>query len=358
MDSTRPWEQFCAYDGIRYRQIATSGYVTSRDKPTLAVFFPAYPLTAWGMQALVRSPPVISLLLVSNLSCLPAAWLWARYVPRQSNDTNEHHAFDAAFWLLVSPMSLFFRVCYSESLFVLFLAAWLYGIQRRWSSGVLAILAGAASGTRSLGIVLLPVFVLHVWQMAPNRREFLYGLSWTPVAAWGLLGYMAYLAVAFHDPLAFAHGQQEWVRLPLSWHDKARELLTLEPIWGCYLPQSRHYWASLRPGTTLWNSLDFWNPIYFVVAVSLLVIGGVRRWLNAIELTLGSLLLLFPYVMIAAENSMQSQARFTVINLPLYLVLARWTTTQSRGVRIVIFLGVGSLLVWTSILFGTDGTVF
>ena len=74
--------------------------------------------------------------------------------------------------------------------------------------------------------------------------------------------------------------------------------------------------------------------------------------------SVGSLLLLIPYVMIAAENSMQSQARFTVINLPLYLVLARWTITQSRWLRIVIFVGVGSLLVWTSILFGTNGTIF
>ena len=358
-----PWEQCCAHDGHHYRRIVTRGYEWNRapytrDDLTSVVFFPAYPLIARWLHSLTQLPPIASLMLVSNLSCLAAAWVWSGYVAARSGDDNKGVAFEATLWLLLSPMSLFFRICYSESLFVLLLAVWLYGAQRRWSFGALAILAGAASGTRSVGIVLLPVFVWHLWQSTENRREFLRALLWIPVAVWGLLAYMAYLAVTFHDPVAFAHGQSEWVFKPLSWGNKLRELVTFEPIWGCYVAPSRHFWAGLRPGVTHWNSLDFWNPVYFVVALGLLVGGGVKRWLNTTEIALGSLLLLFPYVMIGAENSMQSQARFTIVNLPLYLVLARWTAVQPHWLRIFLFLGLGGLLAWVSILFGTNGCVF
>ena len=353
-----PWEQFCARDGHHYLRIVTRGYELKRDDLTSVVFFPAYPLIARWLQSLTQLPPIASLMLVSNLSCLTAAWVWSGYVAARSDDEDQGRAFDATLWLLLSPMSLFFRVCYSEALFVLLLAAWLYCAQRRWPYGVLAILAGAVTATRSVGIVLMPVFVWHVWQTAGDLRTVARGLLWTPVAAWGLLAFMTYLAVAHDDPLAFAHGQQEWVRTPLSWGEKVRELLTFEPIWGCYVPQSRHYWASLRKGSTLWNGLDCWNTVYFVVALGLLIGGGVKRWLNTTEFALGSLLLLFPYVMLAAENSMQSQARFTVVNLPLTLVLARWTAQLPSWLRIFVFLGVGSLLVWASILFGSYGFVF
>jgi hypothetical protein len=356
-------EQICARDGYQYLRIVRDGYEWDlnrfdRDDLSSVVFFPGYPLVARSLQFLTRLPLITCLLLVSNISCLAAAWIWSRYTAEQPGNDNESPAFDATLWLLLSPMSLFFRICYSESLFVLLLAAWLYGVQRRWSFGFLAFLAGAASGTRSVGVVLLPVFAWHAWQSTKTPREFLSALCWIPVAAWGLLAYMIYLAIAFHNPLAFAHAQSEWVFKPLSWENKLRELVTFAPIWGCYVPGSRHFWAGLRPDVTLGNSLDFWNPVYFVGAWGLLVLGGVKRWLNATEIILGSLLLLFPYVMIGAENSMQSQARFTVVNLPLYLVLARWTASQPLWRRILVFLISGGLLSWLSIVFGTWGCVF
>lgn len=353
-----PWEQFSAFDGGYYYRIAASGYVWNRDDWSAVVFFPAYPMAAHLITVSTRIPVIVSLMLVSNLSCLLSAWIWNRYVYRRVTFEGDRLAVIATIWLLLSPMSIFFRACYSESLFVLVLAMWLYGTQRCWSLWLLAIISGVATATRPVGIVLLPVFVWHLWQTSKDGREFLRSLVWAPVAVWGLLVYMVYLGFAHGDPLRFAHGQSEWVLKPLSFPAKLVELLTLEPIWGCYLPQSHHYWATLRPGNTLWNSLDFWNPLYFVASGGLLALGTMRGWLCRREQLLGWLLLLFPYVMIGAENSMQSQARFTVVNLPLYLVLANVTVRQPTWLRLIVFGGVGGTLVWTAMLFGTSASIF
>ncbi len=350
------WEQLSAVDGTRYLHIQMEGYGAEGGK-SLAVFFPGYPVIGWGWRTLFRSP-ILSLLVVSNLSCLIAVWFWSQTVTPRTSIGHEQCALDATLWMLVSPMSLFFRVCYSESLFVAFVAALLYGMKRRWSLGLLALLAGAATGTRPVGVMLLPVFVWHVWETADARRDLLRGLCWTPIAVWGLLAYMLFLGLTCGDPWLFAHNQSVWVFKALSWRQKFVELVTFEPIWGCYLPSSRHYWQGLREHTTVWNSLDFWNPLYFVASGGLLVLGARRGWLCRREQLLGWLLLLFPYVMIGAENSMQSQARFTVVNLPLYLVLANVTVRQPTWLRLIVFGCVGGTLIWTAMLFGSFASIF
>lgn len=137
---------------------------------------------------------------------------------------------------------------------------------------------------------------------------------------------MAYLWWAFDAPLAFAQTQEHWTFLAprnyTAW-DKTWSLLTLEPIWNVYNPNSQRYWMN---GDTQDNPLFsclFWNPIFYVLAWLLIALGWWKRWLKDYEIVLSIGLLLIPYVTRAYEMSMASHARFAAVVLPQYFVLGR-----------------------------------
>ncbi len=68
-------------------------------------------------------------------------------------------------------------------------------------------------------------------------------------------------------------------------------------------------------------SLHFFEPLYFVAAIVLVYVGALKRWLNGYEITLAISLLLIPYVTKGYEQTMASQARYTTVVFPIYIVL-------------------------------------
>ena len=339
-------DNFAAWDGQWYARIATEGYTYSREQASSVAFFPLFPLLAAALMRVTGMSASWALLLVAHVSLIASFVLLARYAAarRPTSPAGAEYAL-LAFGLF--PTTFYFRMAYSEPLFLLLTLAAMLGMARRWRPVLIAAVIGLATATRPVGVALLAPFAIHLWRL--NRRLSLG--ERTPfrgakgdftrkrpsaavrlclaapvmlLACWGLLAYMAYQHRTFADPLAFAKTQVHWGHpaAPLSpWH-RAWRLVTLAPLRGVYDPANPCHWAQHAPHDDAAFNLMFANPLYFAFAAGSIALGAWRRWLTAGEIALAAALLGVPYLTQADRMCMASQARFAIVVFPIYLVLA------------------------------------
>ena len=191
------------WDSVWYLGIAHDGYDGGAD----TAFFPLYPLL---VRTLVLPHPSEAALLVSayvvSLACFAGAlYLLERLVELELG----RPIAGTTVWLVaLFPAALFFGAPYSESLFLLVSVGAFYAARTgRWAWA--GVLAAAAAGTRSAGIVLLvPLFLLW-FDSRPRRRG---DLAWLALAPLGLAAYALHLEVAHDDAFAFIDAQKIWFR--------------------------------------------------------------------------------------------------------------------------------------------------
>ena len=202
------WSEMNQWDGKWYEKIATSGYEYQPDGREHDIsFFPLYPALVWLVMrtGLGFAPAGI---IISNL-----AFLGALYLLYQR--TAEHNSKSAARWAVAAmawfPISVLCSATYTESLFLLLTLALLQAFEKEhyWMA---ALLAASVALCRVPGITIAPATVLFA---------FLRRLPWrayVPAAAacLALAAFMAFQAVRFNDPLAFAQEQAIWRQLPAA----------------------------------------------------------------------------------------------------------------------------------------------
>ncbi|MGH7134650.1 MAG: mannosyltransferase family protein [Pirellulales bacterium] len=313
-----------AWDGEWYEKIASEGYSYSPGRQSAVAFYPAYPLLAATVTRLTGLDTRSALLLVSNLCFALSLVLLGEYL----SDSEARHGALLAAGLL--PATFYFRMAYSESLFFLLCIAAMLGMARRWPTLLIAVLIGAACGTRPVGAALLPPFVIHLWPVkrgaADLAKFFLRAAVLLPVACWGIFAYAFYQWLRFDEPLAFLWTQQHWGRPTGDPVHQVLRLLTLAPVADVYDSTSNCSWANVPPRDGALFSMMFANPIYFFASVGCVVIGAWKRWLNAKEIALSGGLLLIPYVTQADRMCMASMARFASEAFPVYIVVGSLIT--------------------------------
>src|SRR5262249_38423394 len=113
------------------------------------------------------------------------------------------------------PTTFYFRMAYTESLFLFEVILVLYGLRRGWRPWIVAAVIGLATATRAQGVALLVPFTWNVWQRSETWKGFLLrGTLLFPASCWGLAAYMVYLYLDFGNPLAFAQTQKHWYARP------------------------------------------------------------------------------------------------------------------------------------------------
>ncbi|RMG33866.1 MAG: hypothetical protein D6725_15165 [Planctomycetota bacterium] len=314
------------WDGVWYVNIAREGYWYDPLKRSPVAFFPAYPLLG---RAVARCCTGLSenaaLLVVSNLAFLGSLVLLMDYVRGRWPADDAAVGMETLLVIALWPTGVFFRVAYSEALFLFVCLLAMYGMQRRWPLILLAGIVGLGTACRPVGVALIPVLLLHLWQENRRWTPFLRRAAWLlPVASWGILAYMAFQYLAFGDALAFVKTQERWrVRHAASLVHHAVNLAILEPLWSVYVPSSEAYWARWEHVRNPLFSLQFANPVYFATAAALLAYGAWRRWLSSLEVVLGAGLLLIPYLTHAYQVVMMGHGRYAVVVFPAYIVLGR-----------------------------------
>jgi hypothetical protein len=152
-----------------------------------------------------------------------------------------------------------------------------------------------------------------------------------PLSLWGIVAYMGYQWQAFGEPLAFLKTQANWRSYrPSSLAEKALALMTLKPVWGVFTPSTPAYWLRHALYPNPFASLSLMNPLFFVAALVLLLLGLRQRWLSSSEVLLAGGLLLIPYVASSYEMHMAGMGRFVAAIFPIHLVLGQ-ILTRLRG---------------------------
>ena len=216
------------WDAVWYLTIADAGYGEA-DSPRSA-FFPLYPLLVRGLAELgggSRGAILVASYLVALAALVAALFFLHRLV---ALELGRPLAGPTLVLLCTFPASFFLGAPYSESLFLLVSVGAFYAARTgRWAWAGVA--AAAASGTRSAGVLLLlPLLIIYLYGPRADRAEEITrtGRGWrsslSPAhalradAAWlllapaGLAAYMAYLGLAYDDPLAFSSAQGFWTR--------------------------------------------------------------------------------------------------------------------------------------------------
>jgi len=284
-------------------------------------FFPLYPLAVRvaavavpGALAAVpargqpRARLLVAALVVANVAFVLA--LAALYALARARAGRE--AARRAVWLLcLFPTTVFFAAPYSESLFLLWVVLFFLALERgRW---VPAGLCGAlAAATRSFGVALVLPYLVCYWQQ--GRRRALWPVALIPL---GLLGYMAYLQLAWGDPLLFRAAEKAWGRsLAAPWVGIVDGLTWSLRPWP-HLPQQN------------WRGLT--DALYALVFLGLTALAWPQMgWVDRAYASVFWLFVLCePQVSDPHyPDTLLSMARFLLLLLPLWLWLARsrWRT--------------------------------
>jgi Gpi18-like mannosyltransferase len=314
-DAGSAWyHRLLRWDSGWYAEILSDGYSYNR-----TVFFPLYPLLSRAVKYVFGIDQWLSLLLVANLSSLIVALVFVKLVKEEFG--NELAIWSLALFLFF-PSSLFLSAGYAESLCLLFILL-SFILLNRQQFFYASLMAGFASATRSIGIVMIPVII---WEMA--RRNKQPALKFAPrlavcgvLAASGLLIYMTYLSISFGHPLVFATAQAHWHTGGLLDHFVSG--LTLTPFQNFK-----------------------WDAGGWFLCFLILTLWSFRRLPTSLSLfALGSLML--PYLTLGLTTSMN---RFVLMCFPAFISLALICNGQRLLTAVVIAM-FASLLTLNAALF-------
>jgi len=315
---------FVHWDADYYTEIAENGYSCAPGEQSTIHFFPAYSLAGRLLSFCTGIAPDVALVLLSNLFFAASLFLIGIYVNRRCQAPNLRR--HVLFTVSLLPVGFFFRMGYTESMFLMLVVLQLYLIDRDASCFSVAAVAGICSATRPVGIVLVIPFLWYfVASRSKNRWFFLSLPGYLVLCVGGLLMFMAYCQLVFGDALIFARNRIGlWAMRPTPpFAEKAFFLATLEPVGAVFDPASPGYWGNHRDPPELLFNLYLVNSIYFVGALLLIAVGIWKRWLNAPEALTALGLVLLPYCLTGYEGFMNARARYVSVAFPLYLVLGR-----------------------------------
>jgi len=202
------------WDAYQYARFAESGYYVGTDFDTTVPYFPAFPLAARYVGKLFGSW-LWGGIVVNHLASIAGSFLATRLCRRlaigESVATQELVARETTLFWLASPLSFFFAVYLSESLFAFASTLVIWSVVTgRWP---LVLVGGiVATASRNAGLIVVLAAAILAFE---RRREIKVGvLGWTAIALMplGLVGMMLYQHYALNDAFAWVDAQRRWNR--------------------------------------------------------------------------------------------------------------------------------------------------
>ena len=305
------------FDGEHYIALAREGY-----RPLTYYFFPLFPilvrfLTGIWMNGFENY--VFSGILVSHLSLVFAIFgLWKLI----KLDYGDSIAKATIIILFLFPTSFYFGALYTESLF-LACSVWSVYSARKKSWFYSSILAGFASATRLVGIVLVPVIFLEFYLANKKINQNWWKL--VPIfllGAGGVLIYMYYLWRVTGDPINFYH------TVGIFGAQRSANLVLLPQVFYRYI-------FKIIP------SLNFtYFPSVFVVffefftAVLFLVLSVWSFFKVRLSYTA---FLFLGYLLPTLSGSFSSLPRYVLILFPAFILLAIYLNNTPKLFRIFVY---------------------
>jgi hypothetical protein len=307
-------------DAWYYRQIAVSGYeprsLDGTPKNTWA-FFPVYPLLVRALGGGGGASFSTVAVITSNIVLLAA--LFAVAASGRELGASDDDVERAAWFMALFPTSYFFSLPMTESVFLLLsAAAFLAAARQRWP--IAGVFGALTSATRVIGISLLPALLLLPFQrdQRPSKKQL-----WLLLVPVGVVAFVVYLYVRTGDPLAFVHAQTLWGRGgPASSGD----------------PILQHGLVVSKP----------WNFVALNLAAAILMTAAGCSFLARRQWSYAAYTLLSVAVPLST-GSLQSIARYALVDFPMFFWLASICRTPSRDRTLTAIFVI--LLGWMIALF-------
>lgn len=330
------------FDGVHYLTIVKNGYVGTG---LIQAFFPVYPALI-ALDQVLGIDPIISGQILSLASFLGVLIVWGKLVTAVYGKSISHFS---RYALLVFPTAFFFMAVYTESLFlVLVLLSFYAANQKKWWLAIAA--AAVASGTRIVGIALLPALLVeYLDQRSLLTKELLTKpiallgkLDFTDftrlisifLSTIGLLGYSFFLYKEFKDPLYFFHVQEEF-------GGGRSESLVLFPQVVV-----RYTKILLTVPVSTWSFFTYLQEFAISMGgLTLLVFGWMRR-LRWSHLIYGTIVFLIPTL----TGTFSSMPRYVLACFPVFIVWAMIVQYYPK-LRFVWYVISSILLVLSTLLF-------
>lgn len=307
------------YDASWYATIAEHGYDAGpfdAGKQHNWAFFPLQPLL-WRGASKITGELALTGIALANLCFFIALIVVHRLA--FALDLTPPAADRAVLALALFPVSYFFALPWTESLFLLLSAACFLAAMRErwWLAGVLAALA---SITRLNGLFLLAALAILLWQARDRApRAAWLALLLAPLA---FLGFAAYLHMVTGDALAFVHIQGAFARPAHP---------TREAIEGAI-----QRWDWIIEG---WNFRWLNAGAMLAGAIAAIWFAWQRRFACAVFLALG---LAAPL----GTATVMSGARYAIGLFPFAIALGAWT--KNRYVELALWTASTALLALMS----------
>jgi len=317
-----PAAALSTWDGMHYAAIAFDGYsVEGRDRRRFA-FFPLLPATARLLGGPTHAP--LAGIVVSQI-CLLGCMILLNRVGGVTPQAPLR--LQPGFWLLISPLSFFFLVFYTESLYLfltlLMITAW---HNERF---IVASLFGCMTGLTRPTACLLPVIFLR-----RALGSFLEGRKTAAVllcAAAPLLGigfYMVYVNYSLGQPFAYLEIQKTWwgSEWKIPFVSLAQDL--------------RSFIFGLASGRLL--PVDVIVRIFSSVSILFLVTWGWRRLDPAFRAYI-----VISMLFIHSQEPHRSTARYELVLFPVFLLIPQFLA----GFRRIAHLAIAMMVLLEVALF-------
>lgn len=316
-----PWLWAWAnFDGEHYLSIAKEGYHLSEQ-----AFFPLYPLLIKLLGGGVWSGMIISN--ASFFLALVGLYKLLRI------DYSEKVTKLAIILLLVFPTSFYFGAVYTESLF-LCLVVWSFYFYRKGNFLLASLLGMFTSGTRLIGVILLPIYLLELLKdkVKWNKKHL-----WLLLIPSGLVSYMIYLYMLWGDSLMFLHA------LPAFGEQRSSIPILLPQVFYRYifkiLPNLNY---SYFAGT-------FTTIMEFVIGILFFAVSAISFFKLRPSYFL---FLILGYLVPTLSGSFSSLPRYVLVLFPAFILFSVWLDKSSEIIKIICYTILLMGLIVSLSLFG------
>jgi len=191
------------FDGVHYLNIASDGYESA------GRFFPFFPLILWifSLGNIYFPLTFINSLIIPNIIFIAAIYIFIKLLKL---DYSEKVSWQAFIYLIIFPTSFFFISVYSEGIFLLLtLLSFYFMRKRQWY--LAALTAMLLSGTRLVGLVIIPALVFEFITIEkPRNFKGFFTLSLLVfISSLGFIGYSVFSYFHWADFLHFLNAQGE-----------------------------------------------------------------------------------------------------------------------------------------------------
>ena len=304
------FEVWTRWDADHYLGLAEHWYQNEGDPRLHIVFYPLYPLAVRALKTLLMGHTALAAYLISNACLIGSGYALFRLV---AIDQGEPAAQRAVRYLMLCPVSLFFSLPYSESLFLML--ALLSVLMARRGQMLLAILFGAlASSARMLGLLCaVPVFYEYFRRSRSDWRGIARGFACTCLIATGFFAYLLLNKMITGDWFRFLTYQREhWSQQFGSLGNSVKYTIqnAFSPSsegarYGIWLPQIVAMTAVL---TLMITTARRQHPADAAYALLYYYIALAPTWLLSGPRYLGALYALYPMLSLITRRKWQDAA--------------------------------------------------